>query len=123
MFFNRYILFVILAFLSGVTSLYIVMTRLHPVLTPALALALFFVSLFLASSAFFVIVSYYIRVTLYRYELFLNHFNVSLRQGLILGFAVCALTGLQILRTLNWWNALILLLLSLLLELYFVARE
>lgn len=123
MFFNRYVFVLFVAALVSLVSLFIVLTRLDPFADERLALILFFVSLFLSSSSVLSLLGYAIRVFFYSDELFLNHFNVSLRQGIILGLCVSALMGFQILRTLTWWNGLLIVVISFLVEIYFVAKE
>ena len=123
MFFNRYVLSLVLASTASFGSLYLVLTKLDPFSDELLAIVLFFVSLFLFVSSFLSLIGYAIRITFYSDELFLNHFNVSMRQGLILGICICAIMGLQIIRTLTWWNGLIVVLISFFMELYFVAKE
>ncbi|MDF2378979.1 MAG: hypothetical protein P1V18_02010 [Candidatus Gracilibacteria bacterium] len=88
-----------------------------------LAVALFFVSLFLLTSSLTSLVGYFIRVVFYRSELFLNHFNVSLRQGILIALGITGLFGLQVLQTLGWWNGLMVICICVFTELYFVAKE
>lgn len=123
MFLNRYVLSVVLASVLSALSLFLVLTKLDPFADETLAITLFFISLFFFVSGALTLIGYAFRVIFYRDELFLNHFNVSLRQGIILGFSLCSILGLQILRTLTWWIGLIILLISFLVEIYFVARE
>jgi len=121
--FNRYVFFLALAGVMSSSSLYLVMTKIDPTTDETLGLVLFFLSLFFAVSSILSLIGYFLRMTLYRDELFLNHFNLSLRQGIILGICVCALMGLQVLRTLTWWNGLVIVIISFLIEIYFVAQE
>lgn len=123
MFLNRYVLSVLIASVASFLSLYLVITKIDPFTDETLGLALFFISLFFSVSSALSLVGYFFRVLFYREELFMNHFNVSLRQGIILGFCLCAIMGFQILRTLTWWNGFIIVLISFLVELYFVARD
>ena len=123
MFLNRYVLSVVIASITSFLSLYLVLSKIDPFTDERLALILFFISLFLAVSTVLTLVGYFFRILFYREELFMNHFNVSLRQGIILGFCLCAIMGFQVFRTLTWWNGLIILLISFLVELYFVARD
>jgi len=123
MFFNRYIFLLLFVGFVSFCSLYLVFTKLDPYSEELLALVLFIVSLFFFISSVLSLVGYFLRIAFYRNELFLNHFNVSLRQGIILGICICALMGLQIIRTLTWWNGLIVVIISFLIELYFVAKE
>jgi len=123
MFLNRYVLSVLIASVASFLSLYLVITKIDPFTDETLGLVLFFISLFFSVSSALTLVGYFFRVLFYREELFMNHFNVSLRQGIILGFCLCAIMGFQILRTLTWWNGFIIVLISFLVELYFVARD
>lgn len=123
MFLNRYVLSVFMACVAGFLSLYLVVTKIDPFTDETLGLILFFMSLFFLVSSALTLVGYFIRVLFYREELLMNHFNVSLRQGIILGVCLCGIMGFQILRTLTWWNGGIIVLISFLVELYFVARD
>jgi len=123
MFFNRYVLSLLIASVVSFASLYLVLTKLDPFVDEYLALVLFFVSLFFSLTSFLSLLGYVIRTVFYGDELYLNHFNISLRQGLILGICICAIMGLQIIRTLTWWNGLIVVMISFLIEIFFVAKE
>jgi len=123
MIFNRYVLFLTIALLVSVASLALVLMRLDPFVDGQLAITLFFVSLFFAISSLTSLVGYIIRVTLYRSELFLNHFNVSLRQGVVISIGIISLLGLQAIKTLTWWNGIMIVAICFMLELYFVAKE
>lgn len=123
MLFNRYIFALFGASLVSLISLYLVLSRLDPVLDETLALPLFFISLFFVSSCILSLIGYVIRIAFYRDELLLNHFNVSLRQGIILGFCLCGLMGLQQMRTLSWWTGPLIVIIAFMVELYFVAQE
>lgn len=123
MLFNRYVLALIVASAVSFLSLFLVMSRLDPFADESIALPLFFISFFLALTSLLSLIGYVIRVVFYRDELFLNHFNVSLRQGVILGVCITGIMGLQVMRTLTWWNGLILVVIAFLGELYFVAKE
>jgi len=123
MFLNRYVLALVITSLASLVSFMVVLTRLNPFTDEQTALPLFFMSLFFLLSSVLSLVGYCLRVFFYRHELFLNHFNVSLRQGIILSLGIVLLTGLQTMRTLTWWNGLLVLAITFLVEIYFVARE
>ena len=123
MLFNRYVLALLITAIVSLTSLALVLTRLDPIADEFIAVPLFFGSLFFSASSIFTLAGYAFRLGFYQDELSLNHFNVSLRQGIILGFSLCAFMGLQLMRTLTWWNALLIGCIALLVELYFVARD
>ncbi|MDP2691800.1 MAG: hypothetical protein Q8O95_05360 [bacterium] len=123
MFFNRYVLSLVIAALVSLSSLILVLSRLDPFAEETLAIVLFFVSLFFSLTSVFSLLGYLLRLAFYREELFLNHFNVSLRQGIIIALSLSGLMGFQVMRTLTWWNALIIVIIGFLIEVYFVARD
>ncbi len=123
MLFNRYVLILIITSLLSGSSLWLVINRLDPIADERLAIPLFFVALFFFAASFMSFLGYLVRLTLYRHEVLMNHFNVSLRQGVVLAFCISAFFGLQMLRTLTWWSGILLIFLTLLIELYFVAKE
>lgn len=123
MFFNRYVLALALATIMSLAALYLVLTKLDPFADSKLAIILFFLSLFFSISSVSSLMGYILRLLFYPDEIFLNHFNVSLRQGILLGFSVCALMGLQTIRTLTLWNGLMIIFIGVLMEVYFMAKE
>lgn len=120
---NRYVFLLILTMLMSFGAFYFVITKLDPFLDRTIALSLFFVSLFFSVSSISALFGYSLRIFFYGDELFLNHFNISLRQGILLGLWVSMVIGLQSLRTLTWWNGLLLIFICILIEVYFVAKE
>lgn len=123
MFLNRYVLALAITLLISLFSFYLVLTKLNPISDTNVALPLFFVSIFFFVSSLLSLIGYSLRIALYQHELFLNHFNISLRQGIILGLCMSTLVGLQIMRTLSWWSGLLIIIISFFLEIYFVARD
>ncbi len=123
MFFNRYVLILFVTSILSGSSLWLVINRLDPFADERIALPLFFIALFFFAACFTSLLGYMVRLTLYRHEVLMNHFNVSLRQGIVLSFCISAFFGLQMLRTLTWWSGILLIFLTLLIELYFVAKE
>ncbi len=123
MLFNKYILGIVIAALLGWVAFAVVVFRLNPYSSSQIALPFFFLSLFIALSATLSLAGFYIRVIFYKHEIFYNHINVSLRQGLLLALGICGLVTLQMLRTLTWWDGLLLLLIIFLIEFYFMTRE
>lgn len=115
--------------LVGWISFLLVIFRLDPCTAPgkitichsasALALILFFTSAFFALTATFTLLGFGLRLWLHQYEIYLDHLNISLRQGLLLTFCTLAAAALLLLNALTWWSGLVLIAIILLLELYF----
>lgn len=123
MIFNRYVFLVALTLLLSGGALLLVLNRLDPFQDGLLAIALFYISLFFLVSSFTTLLGYLMRVFLHPHEMSLNHFNVSLRQGMILAVLVICLLIFQSFQRLFVWDAVLLFLIAFLLEIYFVAKE
>ncbi len=120
---NRFVFALLIAVVVSSLSLYFVIYRLNPEQDGLLAVGLFFVSFFFALSSSAALLGYGIRLVLYGDNVFMNHFNISLRQGLILGIGSSALLGLLVLRNCTWLTAGMVVVIMLLLELYGIAQE
>lgn len=117
--------YIIGLFLSSVFSwgaLAIIVTKLDPFFDGALAFALFFATLFFALAGTFTIIGFYLRMWWRRNEIYYQNINVSFRQGVLLSMASCGLLGLQGLRVLTWWDALLLAIAIILIEVIFLAK-
>lgn len=127
--YRKYILVLAGTALVGWISFLLVIFRLDPCTAPgkitichsasALALILFFTSAFFALTATFTLLGFGLRLWLHQYEIYLDHLNISLRQGLLLTFCTLAAAALLLLSALTWWSGLVLIAIILLLELYF----
>ncbi len=120
---NRFVLALLVAAVVSSLSLYFIIHRLNPEQDGLLAISLFFVSFFFALSSVAALLGYGIRLLLYRDALLMNHCNISLRQGFILGIGSSALLGLLVLRNCTWLTAGMVIVITLLLELYAIAQE
>lgn len=120
---NRYLSFVFLAGLISWASFFLVLFKLSPFESTSLALILFFISAFIAFSATFTIVGFYVRFWLFPNELFYKHVNVALRQGVFLGLLSIFALVLQAVRLLNWWSGFLLVAIMVLLEFYFASKD
>ena len=89
----------------------------------SLALAFFYLSLFIALSCTFTLVGYFFRLWLYENEVFYLHINISLRQGVLLSLIAISCLVLLMLNVLMWWSGLLLIFAAILLEFYFASRE
>ncbi|MDZ4245234.1 MAG: hypothetical protein U1D98_04930, partial [Candidatus Gracilibacteria bacterium] len=82
---------------------FMVVLKLDPFESTALALSLFFISLFFSLLCIFTLIGFYVRRFADKGELYHYHMSVSLRQGILL--AVCADVSLFLLMLglLTWW--------------------
>lgn len=80
---------------------------------------LFFLSAFFALTASFALIGFGLRFWFHRYEMYLDHLGVSLRQGVLLAAGALLALGLLLLNALTWWSGAILIAIILLVELYF----
>jgi len=120
---KKYILIIGLNTLLSWVAFVTVILKFNPYESVSLALAFFYVSLFIALSGTFTLLGYFFRLWLYRNEVFYLHINISLRQGVILSLiAVCCLV-LLMLNVLTWWSGGLLITAASLLEFYFTSQE
>lgn len=130
---KKYLLVVTGISIVGWTSWILVMTKLDPCMAPgeitichstsALSITLFFLSAFFTLTATFTLMGFGLRLWLHKNEIFLDHFAVSLRQGLLLTFCTMGAMSFLLLKTLTWWSGLLLIAIILLIELYFARPE
>lgn len=123
MIFNRYVFLLLLTLLLSGGAWFLVLTRLDPVQDGLIAVVLFYISLLFFISSFTTLLGYLMRIILYPHEISLNHFNVSLRQGMILAVLVLCLLIFQTFKRLFIWDAVLLFLIAFLVEIYFVAKD
>ncbi len=88
-----------------------------------LAMGFFFFSLFLALIYTFAVIGFYLRVWLYHNEIYYNHINISLRQGVLLAIVSIGCLAFQLLFVLTWWTGVLLVGAAALVEFYFTAKE
>lgn len=127
--YKKYLFIIALVAFTGWLSFVLVVLKLDPCTAPgeiticysvsSLALIAFFLSLFFALTATFSSLGFGMRLWLHRDEIYLDHLNISFRQGLLLTFCVLGALGLLILNTLTWWSGMLLIAIILLLEFYF----
>lgn len=120
---NRYLSFVGIAGLVSWIAWFIVLNKLDPFESTALALILFFLSLFFALGCTFTVIGFYFRMWLNKNEIYSNHIAIAFRQGIELSVIALGCIMFLILGVLNWWSGVLLILSVSIVELYFVARE
>lgn len=127
--YKKYIYWIAAVAVVGWMSMFLVVSKLDPCTGPgdlffcaatsASSVILFFLSLFFALTATFSLFGFGIRIWLHKYEIYLDHLNVSIRQGIMLSLCALGCLGLLLLNALTWWSGFLLLAIIILLELYF----
>lgn len=100
----------------------LVLWKLNPYENAALALPLFFLSIFFAAVSVMTFIGLIVRRSLYKKFQPYNTFSVSLRQAVELAFCLIGSLFFLMLGVLTWWNGLLLVAIVLLAEWYFSAR-
>ena len=108
---------IVLAALLSTTSLLVVLFRVSPLTAPAQALPAFFLSLFLSTST----VTALLCAGIWKWAAGRNWnagqlLSISLREGLFLGSVVVLLLLFQLLGLLNWWIAIMIVAVFVLIE-------
>ena len=127
--YRKYLILVLVIALVSFAAWIILLFRLDPCIKPGefsvcnppstLSLFLFFASLFFALTSTFTLMGFYLRIWLHHHEMYLDHFNISLRQGFLLSLCALLSIGFLLLNVLTWWSGLFLILINVLIELYF----
>lgn len=120
---QRYIMIIGTAALVSWLAFYLVIEKLDPFASTGLSLALFFISLFFALTSTFTIVGFYLRVWFNKNEIYYDHINVSLRQGILLAMITLGCLLFQLLSVLTWWSGLLLIGAVTMIEFYLVAKD
>lgn len=101
----------------------IVIFRLDPYTSTALAIPLFFATLFFALVGTLALGGFYSRVWFRRGEVFYQHIGISLRQAILFTLVVCFALAFQMLNILTWWNGFLIAAAMGLVEIYFSSRD
>lgn len=120
---GRYIAIILLAGLFSWMGWILIINKLSPNDNVGIVLALFFLTFFIALGSTFSVLGYYFRLWLFKNEIFYKHINVSLRQGILLALVSVFSLVFQMLKVLNWWSGMLILVITVLLEMYFSTRD
>lgn len=120
---HRYISVIAIAGFISAFAWTLVIIKLSPYQAKGLALAFFFLTMFMTLSSLFTVVGFYFRVWLFKNEIFYKHINISLRQGVFLGLLAVFALVFQMIRVLNWWSGLLLIVIVVLLEFFFSMKD
>lgn len=121
--YNKYMAIIGFSGLLAWLGFLLIVFKLSPFVSSGVSLSLFFVTLFVALSSSLTVLGFYFRVWLFKNEIFYQHINIALRQGIVLSLIVIFSLVFQMLRVLNWWSGILLITAALLLEFYFASRD
>ena len=106
-----------LAFLLSLSSLAVVILRVSPLFSPEFALPFFFLSIFIVVASFVALLLLMIKDLLNNQPLRSRQFvGSSLRQGIFIASGTCFVILLYLLQILNWWIALLVYAIFILIE-------
>ena len=107
----------------GWFALFIIIFRLDPFTSTALAVPFFLAALFLALVGTLALLGFYFRVWFRKGEIYLQHISIALRQAIFLTIATEVALIFQILRILTWWDGILIAAAVSLVEIYFSSRD
>lgn len=88
-----------------------------------LGLLLFYSTLFFSLTCTYAMIGYLSRIWAYKAEIYTSHFNISLRQGILLAVCTLGILAFASFDILRWWTTLVLLITIILIEFNFLSRE
>lgn len=100
----------------------VILFNVDPAQTDSLTYIAFLASLFLWLAGLITLVEYYLRVLIGKREVIFAHLPQSARHGLLVSLLVTVLLTLQLIRVLNIIEAVMIIILFAISELYFRAR-
>ncbi len=101
----------------------LIVTNTNPVDSGRIAIFSFFGSLFFGLIGLFTLIGYYLRVWFSKNETIYANIGVAFRQAILFSLCFIILLVLQSIRLLTWWNGLLLVLVIISLEFYFLAKK
>jgi len=119
----KFLLTIAIVFLMSAVSFYLIVNRLDPFSGGQLPLALFYLTFFFLCTSAFTLLGYGIRLIFYRKEMYFIHLNLAVRQGVLLALLALFLLLFQSYRVMTWWDSLLLVIILILLEFYFISRD
>jgi len=120
---KKYLLGILVTAILGWIAFVIVIFRLDPFGSTALAIPFFLAALFLGLTFTLTLAGFYGRVWFRKGEIYLQHISISLRQAVLITIAVEIALAFQILRILTWWDGVLIAGAVGLVEIYFSAKD
>ena len=120
---HPYFLSIVIATALAWVSWGLVLSKMSPFTSGILALAFFYASLLIGLTGTFALLLFALRRGMWKTEETLMSLGAPLREGFLLALMIETALVFQRLRVLTWWDALLLLIIALLLEFYFLAQK
>lgn len=121
--FRPYLLAILASAIFGWGAFAIVMQKVGAYSSPYVAIPFFYATLFLALASTFAIFGYFLRVWSTHDPVSYRAINISIRQGAETSAVLCGALYIQHLGALTWWTGLLLIVISVIVEFYFVVNE
>lgn len=120
---HRYLAIIGVAGILSWIAWVVVINKLNPFESTGLSLGLFYVSLFFALTCTFTVIGFYFRVWMNKNEIYYNHINIALRQGVLLTMIALGCLTFQLLGVLTWWSGLLFIGAITMVEFYSMSRQ
>jgi len=111
-----------LSTLVALASLGLVIRFINPFRDGALGLTLFYISLYFSITGLATLFLFWLRRKFSKNEVAYTNVGISFRQGMLVALAVSVLFVLQSFRLLLWWDAGLVIVAVLLVELWFLSK-
>jgi hypothetical protein len=108
--------------LVALASLGLVIRYINPFRDGVFGLTLFYISLYFSITGLATLFLFWIRRRFSKNEVAYTNVGISFRQGMLVALAVTALFILQSFRLLLWWDAGLVIVAVLLMELWFLSK-
>jgi len=119
-----YIILLSITSITGWIGWFLVVTRMDPEeLIGVFPYIMFYSTLFLAVTGTVSILSFYIRQWITKNEIYFEHLNIAIREGILAGFTVVGILFLQYFRVLTVWDALLIFIAMILLEIFVISKK
>jgi hypothetical protein len=105
------------------TALILIILNTHPTVGGKNIIIFFFISLFFALVGTFSLIGFYLRLWFSKNELIYSHLGPAIRQAILISLCIIVLLGLQILRLVNIWTGILVVLAILSLEFFFRTKK
>lgn len=116
---KTYIVGIAISTLLCWSAFFLTVTNIDPFMTDSAGIASFFVSMFLGLLGLLILIMMYLRSRWGSVAELYEKMPVVLRQALLFSFTLTSILGMQAMRVLRWWTALILVLIMILVEISF----
>ena len=120
---KAYLIGIFIASVLCWTALILIVLNTNPTVGGRNIVIFFFIGLFFALVGTFSLIGFYLRLWFSKNELIYSHLGPSVRQAVLLSLCIIFLLGLQILRLVNIWTGILIVLAVLALEFFFRTKK